>query len=195
MRDPRLPIAVDHEGGRVQRFRDGFTAIPAMRTLGELWDRDVAAAAVEAERLGRLLASELRAHGVDFTFAPVLDLDYGSSTIIGERAFHRNPNAVAHLSSALRRGLNAAGMPAVGKHFPGHGHVAADSHLEIPVDDRPMTAIAADDLVPLRRARARGARGDHARARRLSRRRRAPGRLLARVAEGDPARGGWASTA
>lgn len=148
LRDLRLPIAVDHEGGRVQRFRDGFTAIPAMRTLGELWDRDVAAAATEAERLGRVLASELRAHGVDFTFAPVLDLDYGSSTIIGERAFHRNPNAVAHLSSALRLGLNAAGMPAVGKHFPGHGHVAADSHLEIPVDDRPMTAITADDLVP-----------------------------------------------
>lgn len=148
LRSPRLPIAVDHEGGRVQRFRDGFSAIPAMRTLGERWDRDVAAAAAEAERLGRLCAQELRAHGLDFSFAPVLDLDYGSSTIIGDRAFHRNPNAVAHLAAALCRGFRAEGMAAVGKHFPGHGHVAADSHHEVPVDERPLRAIEADDLVP-----------------------------------------------
>lgn len=148
LREPQLPIAVDHEGGRVQRFRDGFSAIPPMRTLGERWDRDVAGAAAEAERLGRLVARELRAHGVDFGFAPVLDLDYGSSTVIGDRAFHRNPNAVAHLAAALVRGLHAEGMAAVGKHFPGHGHVAADSHHEVPVDERPMRAIEADDLVP-----------------------------------------------
>jgi len=147
-RELRLPIAVDHEGGRVQRFRAGFTAIPPMRTLGESWDRDVAGAAREAEILGATMASELRAHGVDLSFAPVLDLDWGSSTVIGDRAFSGNANAVAHLASALCRGLRAHGMGAVGKHFPGHGHVAADSHTEIPVDERPMSAIAAHDLVP-----------------------------------------------
>jgi len=147
-RDPALPISVDHEGGRVQRFRDGFTAIPAMRTLGELWDRDVAAAAAEAMRLGWLLASELRACGIDFSYAPVLDLDYGTSAVIGDRAFHRNPNAVAHLAHALCRGLRAGGCAAVGKHFPGHGHVAADSHVDLPVDERPLAALIADDLVP-----------------------------------------------
>ena len=148
LREPRLPIAVDHEGGRVQRFRAGFTAIPPMRTLGESWDGDVKRAAREAEALGATIGAELRAHGVDFSFTPVLDLDWGSSTVIGDRAFHGNANAVAHLASALRRGLRAQGMAAVGKHFPGHGHVVADSHHEIPVDDRPMTAIAAHDLVP-----------------------------------------------
>jgi beta-N-acetylhexosaminidase len=148
LRTPRLLIAVDHEGGRVQRFRDGFSAVPPMRALGELWDRDVAAAAHEATRLGWTIGSELRAHGVDFSFAPVLDLDYGASTVIGDRAFHRNPNAVAHLAAALHDGLRAAGMPAVGKHFPGHGHVAADSHVDLPVDSRELSALTADDLIP-----------------------------------------------
>ena len=147
-REPRLPIAVDHEGGRVQRFRAGFTAIPPMRTLGESWEQDVARAAREAEALGATIAKELRAHGVDFGFAPVLDLDWGSSTVIGDRAFSGNANAVAHLASALCHGLRTHGMGAVGKHFPGHGHVAADSHHEIPIDERPMSAIAAHDLVP-----------------------------------------------
>ena len=148
VRAPRLVIAVDHEGGRVQRFRAGFTPIPPMRTLGESWDGDVARAAREAEALGATIARELAAHGVDFSFTPVLDLDWGSSTVIGDRAFSGNPNAVAHLAVALRRGLRAHGMAAVGKHFPGHGHVAADSHHEVPVDERPMSAIAAHDLVP-----------------------------------------------
>lgn len=148
VRDPVLPIAVDHEGGRVQRFRDGFTAIPAMRELGAAWDRDVAAAAQDAERIGATIASELRTHGIDFSFAPVLDLDHGASTVIGDRAFHRNPNAVAHLATALRSGMNQGGCAAVGKHFPGHGHVAADSHHEIPLDERAFAEIAADDLVP-----------------------------------------------
>lgn len=148
LRDPAPLIAVDHEGGRVQRFRDGFTAIPPMRDLGALWDRDVAAAAREAARLGWTIARELRAHGVDLAFAPVLDLDFGASTVIGDRALHRNPNAVAHLASALRRGLGAGGMAACAKHFPGHGFVAADSHAELPVDDRTLDALAADDLVP-----------------------------------------------
>lgn len=148
LRDPPLLIAVDHEGGRVQRFRDGFTAIPPMRTLGEAWDRDVAGAAREAMRWGALLASELRAHGIDFSFAPVLDIDHGTSAVIGDRAFHRNPNAVAHLAAAFMEGLNAGGMAAVGKHFPGHGFVTADSHVELPRDDRPLDRIATVDLVP-----------------------------------------------
>ena len=148
LRTPALLIAVDHEGGRVQRFREGFTAIPAMRTLGMLWDRDVEAAAVEAERLGHILASELRVHGVDFSFTPVLDLDFGGSSVIGDRAFHGNPNAVAHLAAALCRGLNRGGCAAVGKHFPGHGFVAGDSHHEVPIDERSLSAIAADDLIP-----------------------------------------------
>jgi beta-N-acetylhexosaminidase len=148
LRDPPPLIAVDHEGGRVQRFRTGFTAIPPMRALGELWDRDAAAAAVEAERLGRIIADELVAHGIDFSFTPVLDLDYGASGVIGDRAFHRNPNAVAHLATALCRGLRAGGAVAVAKHFPGHGFVTADSHHEIPVDERALDALLKDDLVP-----------------------------------------------
>jgi beta-N-acetylhexosaminidase len=148
VRTPHLLIAVDHEGGRVQRFRDGFTPIPPMRTLGEQWDRDVAGACREATRLGATIAAELRTVGVDFSFAPVLDLDYGESTVIGDRALHRNPNAAAHLAAALHDGMRSGGMAAVGKHFPGHGFVAADSHLEVPVDDRPFERIAADDLVP-----------------------------------------------
>ncbi len=148
LRDPPLVVAVDHEGGRVQRFRDGFTAIAPMRTLGELWDRDVAAAAREAIRAGWTIGHELRALGIDLSFTPVLDLDYGASAVIGDRAFHGNPNAVAHLASALRRGLAAAGMAACGKHYPGHGHVAADSHTEVPRDLRAYDEIAAADLVP-----------------------------------------------
>jgi len=148
LRRPAPLIAVDHEGGRVQRFRDGFTAIPAMRTLGEMWDRDVAAAAREAMRLGSTIAEELAARGIDFSFTPVLDVDHGPSAVIGDRAFHANPNAIAHLAAALRRGLREGGMAGVGKHFPGHGFVAADSHAEMPVDARTFAAIAAADLVP-----------------------------------------------
>ena len=108
----------------------------------------MAAAAAEAERLGGVIATELRRCGVDFSFTPVLDLDYGASTIIGDRAFHRNPNAVAHLAAALCRGLRAQGMAAVGKHFPGHGFIAADSHTEVPIDERPLGELEKDDLVP-----------------------------------------------
>jgi len=147
-RTPAPLIAVDHEGGRVQRFRDGFATIPPMRTLGELWDRDVAQAARDAARIGRTIADELRQHGVDFSFTPVLDVDHGASAVIGDRAFHRNPNAIAHLASSLCDGLRAGGMAAVGKHFPGHGFVAADSHTDLPVDDRPLAALVAEDLVP-----------------------------------------------
>ncbi len=148
LRTPHLLVSVDHEGGRVQRFREGFTAIPPMRTLGELWERDVAAAALEARRLGATIARELRAQGIDFSFTPVLDVDFGTSGVIGDRAFSGNPNAIAHLAACLREGLNEGGCAAVGKHFPGHGFVVADSHHEIPVDDRPLAELVATDLVP-----------------------------------------------
>ena len=148
LRDPPPLIGVDHEGGRVQRFRDGFSALPPMRALGERWDRDAAAAALEAERIGMCIARELAVRGIDFSFTPVLDLDYARSAVIGDRAFHRNPSAVAHLANALRIGLRAGGMAAVGKHFPGHGYVRADSHAETPLDDRPLAALEKDDLVP-----------------------------------------------
>jgi beta-N-acetylhexosaminidase len=151
LRQPSLVIAVDHEGGRVQRLRHGFTAIPAMREFGRLFDRDPAQALAAARGCGYVIASELQAHGVDFTFAPVLDVDWGESGVIGDRAFHRDPNVIATLAEALQAGLAQAGMTSVGKHFPGHGWVKADSHHEIPVDERPMAEIAARDLVPFQR--------------------------------------------
>ena len=151
LRSPALLIAVDHEGGRVQRFRHGFTPIPAMRELGKLWDRDPAQAIAAARGCGFVIGSELQAHGVDFTFAPVLDVDYGESGVIGDRALHSDPHAIAVLAEALQAGLNAAGMTSIGKHFPGHGYVRADSHLEIPVDDRTLAEITAADLLPFQR--------------------------------------------
>ena len=151
LRRPSLLIAVDHEGGRVQRFRHGFTSIPAMRELGKLWDRDPAQALAAARGCGFVIGSELQAHGVDITFAPVLDVDYGESSVIGDRALHRDANVIAVLAEALQAGLNAAGMISVGKHFPGHGYVRADSHLEVPVDDRTLAEITAADLVPFQR--------------------------------------------
>ena len=152
LRRPALPIAIDHEGGRVQRCREAFTPVPAMRRLGELWDRDAAAARAAAADIGYLLAAELRACGVDFSFTPVLDLDWGPSGVIGDRAFHRDPAAVTELAGALIDGLRAAGMGCCGKHFPGHGWVAADSHLAIPVDERSLAGMA-PDLQPYRHLR------------------------------------------
>ena len=141
-------IAVDHEGGRVQRFRDGFTPVPPMRTLGQRYDRDPQGALDEASHWGRVIADELGACGVDFSFTPVLDLDYGASAVIGERAFDADPARVTALAGALCDGLHERGMATVGKHFPGHGAVAADSHHALPVDARTLDAIAAADLVP-----------------------------------------------
>lgn len=149
VRTPRLLIAIDHEGGRVQRCREGFTRVPAMRRLGEWWDREPQAATAAAREIGVTLAAELRACGVDLSFTPVLDLDYGVSGVIGDRAFHRDPHAVVALAGALIDGLHAAGMACCGKHFPGHGCVAADSHLAIPVDERSFDELA-DDLLPYR---------------------------------------------
>jgi beta-N-acetylhexosaminidase len=146
---PDLLICVDHEGGRVQRFRtDGFTALPAMRVLGEQWMRDPLGATDAASALGFVLASELRACGVDLSFTPVLDLDFGESSVIGDRAFHRDPRVVTLLAKSVMHGLLRAGMPNCGKHFPGHGFVKADSHVDVPVDKRSLKAILADDAQP-----------------------------------------------
>jgi len=146
---PDCLVCVDHEGGRVQRFRsDGFTHLPPMRALGELWMRDAMTATDAATACGVVLASELRACGVDFSFTPVLDLDHGPSGVIGDRAFHRDARVAALLAKSLMHGLLLAGMGSCGKHFPGHGFVAADSHTEVPVDGRSLKAILADDAKP-----------------------------------------------
>jgi len=147
LRTPPLLIAVDHEGGRVQRFRDGFSAIPAMRHLGLEYDHDPDTALGLARQAGWLIASELRAANIDICFAPCVDLDWGVSEVIGDRAFHKRPEAVGDLAAAFSRGLRSAGMAAVAKHFPGHGAVAADSHLQLPVDRREYGDIL-DDMRP-----------------------------------------------
>jgi beta-N-acetylhexosaminidase len=148
LRSPELLIAVDHEGGRVQRFLDGFTKIPPMRSLGQLWDKDPSRACEVAHGIGYIIGSELIEKGLDFTFAPVLDLDYGGSSVIGDRAFHSNHNAVSDLAIALQLGMRDIGMSTVAKHFPGHGYVKADSHHEIPRDDRTFQAIMDADVKP-----------------------------------------------
>ena len=150
LRSPALLIAVDHEGGRVQRFRDGFSAIPPMRAFGQLWDKDPAKAKEIVKKTGYVIGAELLAHSVDFSFAPVLDLDYGESSVIGDRSFHRDPLAVTQLAQALIAGFAEAGMGWVGKHFPGHGFVRGDSHHEVPIDNRSFDEIERDDLVPFR---------------------------------------------
>ncbi len=136
VRSPQLLIAVDHEGGRVQRFRDGFTRLPSARSLGRRFGEDRHDALNLTRSISWLMASELRAVGVDFSFAPCVDLDHGVSEIIGDRSFGRNPDAVAALASAVVLGMRDAGMAAIAKHFPGHGAVVADSHVALPVDRR-----------------------------------------------------------
>ena len=150
LRTPQLPIAIDHEGGRVQRCREGFTRLPAMRRLGELWEQDQQKAIKAAQAIGYVLAAELRQCGVDLSFTPVLDLDWGRSGVIGNRAFHSDPTVVVRLAEALIEGLRRAGMGACGKHFPGHGWAEADSHVAIPVDPRGLTQLAVD-MEPYRR--------------------------------------------
>ena len=159
LRDPALVIAVDQEGGRVQRFRDGFTEIPPMRSLGDLWTTHAPSARARAFELGFTIGHELGDVGVDFSFAPVLDLDYGESTVIGHRAFHRDPIAVSALATAMMQGLRAEGMAAVGKHFPGHGFVKGDTHWERPTDERTYEQVEAADLIPFRELVAAGLDG------------------------------------
>jgi len=150
VRSPQLLVAVDQEGGRVQRFRDGFTELPPSRWLGHEYDIDQDHARELARSSGWLMAAELLDVGIDISFAPVVDLDLGFSEVIGDRAFHKDPDAVAALASAYMTGMRQAGMMAVAKHFPGHGAVVADSHLELPVDHRELAAMG-DDLLPYRR--------------------------------------------
>ena len=146
---PDMLVCVDHEGGRVQRFRsDGFTHLPPMRALGELWMRNAMDATDAASAAGYVLGAELRACGVDLSFTPVLDLDHGPSGVIGDRAFHRDPRVATLLAKSLMHGLLRAGMANCGKHFPGHGYARGDSHHELPVDKRSLKALLADDARP-----------------------------------------------
>jgi beta-N-acetylhexosaminidase len=154
-RTPALIVAVDHEGGRVQRFRNGFSALPPARRIGHAFDADARAGQALARQLGWLMAAELRAHGVDISFAPCVDLDLGVSEVIGDRAFHSQPEAVAQLAVAYVHGMRDAGMAATAKHFPGHGAVVADSHLTLPVDRRGLADLTGD-LTPYRRLIANG---------------------------------------
>ena len=150
LRSPRLLVAVDHEGGRVQRFRSGFTALPPLRLIGHQYDLDHAAGLELARRHGWLMAAELLACGLDISFAPCVDLDSGLSEVIGDRAFHSKASVVGELAVAYMHGMRDAGMAATAKHFPGHGAVVADSHLALPVDRRELTDLA-EELTPYRR--------------------------------------------
>ncbi len=148
LRTPSLIIAVDHEGGRVQRFRQDFTQLPRMGEIGKLYDKDRHSALRWAHACGQVMGMELGACQIDLSFAPILDLDYGFSQVIGDRSFHRTPQAVTAMAGALIDGMTSAGMAAVGKHFPGHGFVTPDSHIANPVDERSYDQIAAEDLQP-----------------------------------------------
>ena len=157
-RNPPLLIAVDHEGGRVQRFRSGFSRLPPARRIGQLFDTDHPEGLAAARQMGWLMAAELRAHGVDLSFAPTVDLDYGLNEAIGDRALHPTADATAQLAVAYMMGMRDAGMAATAKHFPGHGAVVADSHVALPVDRRELADLA-EDLTPYRRLIANGLPG------------------------------------
>jgi beta-N-acetylhexosaminidase len=158
VRSPPLLIAVDHEGGRVQRFRTGFSRLPPARRIGHLFDTDRAAGLAAARSMGWLMAAELRAHGVDLSFAPTVDLDYGLNEAIGDRALHPTADVTAQLAVSYMLGMREAGMAATAKHFPGHGAVVADSHVALPVDRRALPDLDAD-LAPYRRLIANGLPG------------------------------------
>ncbi len=158
VRSPALIVAVDQEGGRVQRFRPEFSKLPSLRRIGHEFDLDPKQGLTLARSMGWLMAAELRAHGVDLSFAPCVDLDYGVSEIIGDRAFHSKGDTVAQLAMAYMAGMKDAGMAATAKHFPGHGAVVADSHQSLPVDRRGWNELG-DDLLPYRRLIANGIPG------------------------------------
>lgn len=158
VRQPALVVAVDQEGGRVQRFRPGFSRLPPLRRIGHEFDLDAKHGLALARSMGWLMAAELRAHGVDLSFAPCVDLDYGVSEVIGDRAFHGKADVVAQLAVAYMAGMKDAGMAATAKHFPGHGAVVADSHQSLPVDRRDWPALD-NDLLPYRRLIANGIPG------------------------------------
>jgi len=159
LRSPHLLVAVDHEGGRVQRFRDGFTRLPAAGLLGKAYERSPAQGLRLAAHAGWLMAAELRSCGVDMSFAPVLDLDRGNSQVIGDRAYHHRADVVTTLARATVHGMRDAGMAAVGKHFPGHGGVADDSHATLPVDCRDLASFRIEDMLPFERLAADGLPG------------------------------------
>ncbi|EGG99472.1 Beta N-acetyl-glucosaminidase [gamma proteobacterium IMCC2047] len=147
---PEIVIAVDQEGGRVQRLKEGFTRLPPMAVFGKLYETDPAKAKKLAYQAGWLMAAEVLAEGIDLSFAPVLDVDCGLSDVIGDRAFAQCPQVLTTLSGAFIEGMHKAGMVATAKHYPGHGSVKADSHIAIPVDERPFADIDAQDLQPFR---------------------------------------------
>ena len=148
IRNPALLIAVDQEGGRVQRFRKGFSALPAALDFGRIYDHDPDQALAMCLDTGKLMARELIEVGVDFSFAPVLDCTNSNSSVIGDRGFHHHPKVISELAGAFINGMNTAGMAAIGKHFPGHGGVIEDSHAELPVDNRTMQELDGCDLIP-----------------------------------------------
>ncbi len=150
IRNPALLIAVDQEGGRVQRFRKGFSALPAALDFGRIYDQDRDKALALSLETGRLMARELVEVGVDFSFAPVLDCANNDSAVIGDRGFHQSPKVIRKLAGAFINGMNTAGMAATGKHFPGHGGVVEDSHAELPVDNRTLQELEDCDLIPWR---------------------------------------------
>ena len=150
LRTPSLLVAIDHEGGRVQRFKDPFTTIPALRLLGERYDHNPEEALEDAKTFGWLTSIELLSFNIDFSFTPVLDVDYGVSGVIGDRAFHHSPIVIAKLASAYINGMHQAGMASTGKHFPGHGGVSADSHTDMPIDNRSLYYLLENDIVPFR---------------------------------------------
>jgi len=151
IKTPRLIVAVDQEGGRVQRFREGFQTLPSMASIGEIYPQDAQKAVDIAQTTGWIMASELLHYGVDLSFSPVLDIGNPVSSVIGDRAFHQDPEIITRLANAWIRGMSAAGMEAVAKHFPGHGSVQGDSHHVMPFDKRDLASIEALDLTPFRR--------------------------------------------
>ena len=154
-----LLIAVDHEGGRVQRFKDEFTKIPKMSLFGKIYQKDRNRANKIAKLSGWVIAKELAAIDIDFSFTPVLDIDYGASSIIGDRAFHQDIDTVSELASSLVEGLNFGGMQSVGKHFPGHGFIKSDTHLETAIDNRPLETIQKNDMLTFDKLIQKGVKG------------------------------------
>jgi beta-N-acetylhexosaminidase len=148
---PNILIAVDQEGGRVQRLQHGFTRLPSANNIGQLYNKDPQQACVVAEAFGWLMATEVLAVGIDFSFAPVLDLDKNLSAVIGDRAFHSKSDSIVKLAEHFIAGMHKAGMAATGKHFPGHGSVAPDSHINLPIDERSLTEIEQDDIIPFQK--------------------------------------------